>query len=643
MIVGTAGHIDHGKTALIKALTGTDADRLPEEKSRGITIDLGFAYQHFDDGSAISFLDVPGHEKLVRTMLAGAIGIDFALLVVAADDGPMPQTHEHLAIIDLIGLKRGAIALTKIDRVSAERVSEVEQQITDLVGATALEDAPVIACSAHRGDGIDELARLLTDAAKSRSEQSHDGHFRLAIDRCFTLAGTGLVVTGTVHSGTVRTGDDLLLSPKGLDVRVRGLRCENQAADTAHIGQRCALNLTGRRVEKDDIARGDWIVARDVHAPTPRFDARLRLLPGESRGLAHWTPVHVHIGTSDILGRVSLLDAKRLSAGETALSQIVLDQPVCALSTDRFIIRDQAATRTLGGGRVVDPFPPQRRTRTPERLANLSAMERDNPGEALGSYCRAAPGGVDLEQFRISRNLETTALESLILEHDIVATSIGRRRVGTTKRHWGELEQKIIATLQSYQDANPDTSGASLAEVIRVFKDPHQRQLARERVIATVATGAIVRFGQLLHLPGHEIQLSSDDEVLGDEIKDILRSAGIDQPRVTVLAKKLGLRPDELIPSLEKLSRAGWLRRVSKAYFLLPETIDTFIARAQSCVATHPKNLLTVGQFREATGITRHLVMPLLEYFDRIGFTRRFDIGRQIRREWLEENSNEQT
>ena len=364
MIVGTAGHIDHGKTSLIKALTGTDADRLPEEKARGITVDLGFAYQHFPDAPSISFLDVPGHEKLIHNMLAGAIGIDFVILVVAADDGVMPQTREHLAVIDLIGVRRGIVALTKIDRVDTNRVAEVETQIRNLTMRTSLENAPIMACSGPSGFGIDSLNQHLRTAARDTATRKSVGNFRLAVDRCFTLSGIGLVVTGTVYSGTVNAGDALLHSPSGTEVRVRSVRAENREAEGARAGQRCALNLVGRKLEKEHIKRGDWILAPDAYAPVQRLDVRLRLLAQESRPLKHWTPVHVHIGTVDMTGRVGLLHDKALEPGGAALAQLILDGPVGALYGDRFIIRDQSALRTIGGGHVVDPAPPQRGART---------------------------------------------------------------------------------------------------------------------------------------------------------------------------------------------------------------------------------------------------------------------------------------
>ena len=631
MIIGTAGHIDHGKTSLIKALTGTDADRLPEERLRGITVDLGFAYQHFEDRPSLSFLDVPGHEKLIHNMLAGAIGMDFVVLVVAADDGVMPQTVEHAAVIDLIGIRRGVIALTKIDRVSEARMSEVEAQIAALVIGTTLEASPIVRVSSVTGTGIDVLAATLAQAARETQGRATGGHFRLAVDRCFTLAGIGLVVTGTVYSGAVQTGDTLLHSPSGSEVRIRGIRAENREAAFASAGQRCALNLVARRLEKDHVNRGDWILADAVHAPTARFDVRLKLLASEQRTLKHWTPIHVHVAAAERTGRIALLGNAPIEPGQTALAQIVLDQPLGGLHGDRFVIRDQSALRTMGGGAIVDPFPPQRGARTSERQAVLAAMDHDTPAAALTAQVAVSAHGVDLALFRRARNLTGAEAEPLIAASGIHVVATGASELGLAAATWEQLRAEVVAHLSAYQQAHQDTPGATIHELLRLFKDARRRILAREAVAALVATGDLRRAGQLLHLPGHEIKLSDSEESLWIQIEEALRQAGLDQPRVTTLAATLELEPAVLQPVLEKLGRVGRLRRVSKAYFMLPDVVDQLAEIAKKSSETHPQHLLTVGRLREETNMSRHMVMPLLEYFDKIGHTRRIKDGRQIR------------
>ncbi|MBP9652782.1 MAG: selenocysteine-specific translation elongation factor, partial [Rhodocyclaceae bacterium] len=333
MIVGTAGHIDHGKTTLVKALTGVDCDRFKEEKARGITLDLGYAYA--EDGR-LGFVDVPGHERLVRNMLAGATGIDFVLLVVAADDGPMPQTREHLAIADLLDLGRGAVALTKVDAVAPERRAAARAEIAALLAGTALAGAPVFEVAATTGEGVNALRSHLVAVAEAQSAHTTAGGFRLPIDRCFTLQGVGLVVTGTAFSGKVDVGEAVTITPPGLEARVRGIHAQDRSAPSGGAGERLALNLAGD-FGKEDIARGMWVTAPSLHAPVTRFHARLRVPASTDAPIRHWMPVHVHLGAADILGRVALLEGERLAPGEAMLAELILDKPAGALWGDRFI------------------------------------------------------------------------------------------------------------------------------------------------------------------------------------------------------------------------------------------------------------------------------------------------------------------
>ena len=634
MIIGLAGHIDHGKTSLLKALTGTDADRLPEEKARGITVDLGFAYQHFEDAPSISFLDVPGHEKLIHNMLAGAIGIDYVVLVVAADDGVMPQTREHLAVIDLIGISRGVIALTKIDRVPKGRAAEVEIELRNLTQGTALEDAPILRCSAISGEGIAALGRHLAAAARRTVARQRGGNFRLAVDRCFTLSGIGLVVTGTVYSGAVRTDDMLTHSSAGAQIRVRGIRAENREAASAAAGQRCALNLTGRKFEKDQVKRGDWILAPGAHAPTQRLDMRLRLLGQESRALKHWTPVHVHIGAADVTGRVGLLEDKALAPGETALAQLILDTPVGAAYGDRFVIRDQSALRTLGGGHIIDPSPPKRGARAPARLRLLGLMDQAEPHAALAALIAENESGLDLGGFARARNLTEAEAGDLWRQSGLVAVKSGETQRGISAARWDGLQGEIENQIGEHQRRHADSPGATIDEILRLTKDAGRRILARAALSTLIGSGRVLRYGQLVHLPGHEVKLSETDEARWVQIEDVMQAAGCNQPRVAELAAKLELQPEALLPLLSKLAQIGRLRRVSKAYFLLPETVTWLAGAAQLSAEAHPEHLLTIGHYREATKISRHLVMPLMEFFDKIGFTRRIKDGRQIRSDW---------
>src|SRR5579872_7206468 len=363
MIIGTAGHVDHGKTALVKALTGIDADRLAEEKRRGITIDLGYAYTDTPNGT-LGFVDVPGHERFVHTMLAGASGIDAALLVVALDDGVMPQTREHVQILQLLGIDRGIIALTKLD-LAPDRVDTVAAQLRTLLAGNPLADAPLLPVSALTGQGVEALQSAIQ--ALGPRQRDDELHPRLAVDRAFTLSGAGLVVTGTLVSGRIRIEDRLVLSPPGLELRVRGLHAQNRPAQEATAGQRVALNVVGPRLSKDTVNRGDWVLHPDAHAPVAAIDARITLAAEEPRQLRSDTQVHLHLGAAHTTARVVPLDADRIEPGATVLVRITPQQPIGALARDRFVLRDATATRTIGGGILIDPFPPRRGRRSPDR------------------------------------------------------------------------------------------------------------------------------------------------------------------------------------------------------------------------------------------------------------------------------------
>ena len=397
MILATAGHIDHGKTALIRALTGVDADRLPEEKRRGLTIDLGFAYATLPDGTELGFVDVPGHERFLSNMLAGVLSIDRVLLVVAADDGPRPQTLEHLDILELIGIDEITGVVTKIDRVERGRTDAVAAETGALLAAAGFPQPAIFPVSSRTGEGIAALAGHLQKsahaAARSRAAASSSGLFRMPIDRAFTLPGIGLVVTGTIAAGTVAPGDRLVLSPQGTPVRVRGLHGHNRPIEAAAAGERCAINLAGSFPEGGEPRRGDWILAAERHAPTTRLDLSLRVSRYAEAPLRDGLPVHLHLGTTDTVGRAAVLGSREIAPGESGFVQLDLEHPVGALCGDRAVLRDHAARRTLAGGRVVDPFAPRRGRRQPARLAVLGALADDRPGASAGSPARGRRGG----------------------------------------------------------------------------------------------------------------------------------------------------------------------------------------------------------------------------------------------------------
>jgi selenocysteine-specific elongation factor len=633
VIIGTAGHIDHGKTSLVKALTGVDTDRLKEEKARGITVDLGFAYLPLPDAQVIGFVDVPGHEKLVRNMLAGATGIDQVLLVVAADDGPMPQTREHLAIVDLLGLRQGVVALTKSDLVAPARLAAAEAEVRAMLANTGLADAPILPVSSVSGAGVSELRAHLQQASAQRAAAPREGQFRLAVDRSFSLSGIGTVVTGTAVSGRVAVGDKLTLSPRGLAVRVRGVHAQNRQAAEGGAGQRLALALAG--AERDDVRRGDWVLADALHAPTQRLDVRLCVLAGVARPLLHWTPVHLHLGAEDVGARVVLLQGDAVAPGREARAQLHLDRPVGALRGDRFILRDQSALRTLGGGVVIDPFPPQTRRRRDQHLATLEALERPTPAEALAALLDLAlPTGIDARRFTTLWNLPQADWRALLAALPHRAISDGARELLFSPAQLERYAAAVSGHLAAYHQRKPDHPGLTQEQLQRAVRDKPAGALFALLLRELVRGGTLKRSGPHLSLAGHSAALQGAERQLWERLKPWLDEGGVHPPRLSdLLLRDRSLRRDQVMRVLERLQRMGHLHAVGAEYFIQTTHLLALAVHAWELAQADPHQRLNVKALRDRTGISRHLSVPLVEYFDQIGLTRRDEIGRHFRRD----------
>ncbi len=628
MIVGTAGHIDHGKTALLQALTGQQGDRRREERERGITIDLGYVYADLGEGSLTGFIDVPGHERFVHNMLAGASGIDCVLLVVAADDGVMPQTREHLAIVELLGIRRALVALTKIDRVEQERIAEVEQQIEDLLATGPLASAPIFPVSSIRGDGIDALRTALIEEAARTAARRDSGHFRLAIDRAFSVTGTGVVVTGTAFAGRVRIGDELLLGPTGKRVRVRGLHAQNREANEAHAGQRVALNLAGERLAVEQIHRGDWLLHPLLHAPTQRIDIDFQLLPGEAHELKHWTPVHVHLGAQDVTARIALLEDASLAPGERAFAQLLLNAPSHAVHGDRIVLRDQSAQRTLGGGRVLDPYAPPRNRRRVARLEQLRALDQPSLEQALPPLLASAANGIDPQSLerQFNRPREGWQLPHGVLE---ISTRLGPRLFDRAR--WSELEVTLLGALQRFHEEQPDELGPDRDRLRRYALPQLERPVFIALLEQALAAGSIETSGPWLHRPDHRVRLSDTEEGLKERLWPLLEAGQFDPPWVRDLARDLGVDETQMRNLLRKLARLGLLQQVVKDLFYPEFTIRQLAGHVLQLEAQ--SGVIRAAAFRDRIQLGRKRSIQLLEHFDRIGLTRRFGNERKVRQD----------
>jgi selenocysteine-specific elongation factor len=626
MILATAGHIDHGKTALIRALTGVDADRLPEEKRRGLTIDLGFAYTTLPDGTELGFVDVPGHERFLANMLAGVLSIDRVLLVVAADDGPRPQTLEHLDILELIGIGEITAVVTKIDRVERGRTDAVGVETDALLAAAGFLEPAIFPVSSRTGEGITALAEHLQKSAhaavRSRAAVAASGLFRMPIDRAFTLPGIGLVVTGTITAGTVTPGDRLLLSPQGTPVRVRGLHGHNRPIEAAAAGERCAINLAGSFPEGGEPRRGDWILAAERHAPTTRLDLSLRVSRYAEAPLRDGLPLHLHLGTTDTVARAAVLGAREIGPGESGFVQLDLEHPVGALCGDRVVLRDHAARRTLAGGRVVDPFAPRRGRRQPARLGVLEALAATDPAQVLARLL-ALEGVVDLAQFALARNLAPSELDRLIDAGAFLRVGPARAPVATTAERLAELGDKIVATLGAWHDAQPDALGPSRPALLMQLRVAAPEAALDAALAELAGAGRVIRQGPLWRLPEHEPRLTRSDERLWERVHPLLAAADLCAPRVRELAAALGLEPTTIERFLSRAERLGRVARVADNRFFLPETLARLADIAREVADSSPEGTFTAATFKNRCGLGRNVTIQILEYLDKMGVTRR--------------------
>ena len=619
MIVGTAGHIDHGKTALVKALTGVDADRLKEEKARGITIDLGYAYSDLGDGRQLGFVDVPGHERFVHNMLAGATGIDAALLIVSAAEGIKPQTVEHLQIMDLLGLDRGIVALTKADLVDDDQLLERMAEVETLLSGTALAGAEIVPVSAVTGRGIDELKERLL--ALGESGKGATGFARLAVDRSFVLPGAGVVVTGTIHAGEIRVDDRLLLTPSGLEARVRSLHAQNRPAEIGRAGERCALNLAGPRLSKDAVKRGDWVVSPELHAPTDRLDVRLTLLASEGHPLKHWSPVHVHMGSAHVMGRVALLQDDTLSAGATALAQLVLEEKVGALSGDRVILRDPSATRTVAGAAVIDPFGPPRNRRSERRIAELGALAE--PDDAvLPKLLRLEAAFIDLARFGLARNLRPVDVDSLLE----AAGGVRLEGYGFLAETLAVARADFVDTLKAHHEDKPDAPGLQPERLRLALRKRWPPSVFKVLLDQEIKAKKVTVDGAFLRLPGHSLKLGARDEETWRKIQAELTRERFRPPRVRDFATAYDVPENDMRRLLQRLGKVGRVVEVAPDQYFLRPVVAEMIGIAHSFGRE-----FTAAEFRDKLDNGRKVAILILEFFDRHGITvRRGDLRRTV-------------
>ena len=631
MIIATAGHVDHGKTALVKALTNIDTDRLPEEKARGLSIDLGFAYQSLSENTTLGFVDVPGHEKFIRNMLAGVAGIDLGMLVVAADDGVMPQTREHFAILNLLGIKQCVVAITKIDRVAENRVTEVKYQIETLLNKAGLKETAVYPVCAIDNQGIDTLKLALCERAKGLQHRSVKGFFRMAIDRVFSLKGVGLVVTGMVFSGRACVDESLVLSSDGTPVRVRGIRSHNVVSQQAQAGERCAINIAGRGISEASVSRGHWLFHANLHVPTRRIDVSLQVLDSELKSLKHWTPTHLHIGADHRTARVAVLSGGSIAPGETGLAQLVLEHDVFSVHGDRFVLRDQSASRTIAGGYVIDPFSPKRGRARPARIVELKAMDQNNVEDVLLCLAKVSEIGVSLNFFSISHNLLETQVDAMI--KTLSLQRIGNLAEGRVfhRTQWHKLLRRVEAVVSAIHQSRPESPGGSLKDIQLTLK-PYIEELVLEAVINKLLDEKrLGRRGARFHLPSHNIEVSERDRQLWTQAEPSLAPKKGSPLSLHQAAEAIGVDKKILESSLKIAVKMGEMTVVAKNRYLPNWYMMQLASAAQQLVQNTDKETFTVSEYCEKTMVGRNFAIDLLEYFDRKGFTERIGNNRRIK------------
>lgn len=638
IILGTAGHIDHGKTTLVRALTGIDCDRLGEEKRRGITIELGFAYCDLPDGRRLGVVDVPGHEKFVKNMVAGASGIDLVMLVIAADEGVMPQTREHLEICTLLGIRHGCVALTKVDAVDEAWLELAREDVSAFLAGTFLEDAPIFPVSAVSGEGLDALRGWLAEQEKSLVPRRRSDLFRLPVDRVFTMKGHGTVVTGTMISGTIRVGEALTLYPDGQSTKARGVQSHGETVEEALAGKRTAINLHGLDVE--DVNRGDVLARPGTLFPSTRWLVRLRCLSSSPRALRHRSEMHFHHGSREISARLYFLDRDRLAPGEEGLCEARFTEPMVGVFGDRCVVRAFSPLRTVAGGELLHPLPfaPTRRdvdpTRYPNRIARLLALPEADEAERVRLHVELAGShGVSQAELSVLTNLDSRRLDKTL------QTLSGKEvfcfdrddkayvSAGTVEALLARcLEQ--AAAFHRREPLKPGMARAALASGWGRRLSPRLIHFVIERLLRS---GELVAEGEVLRLASHAVSLASDEAALRQSILDMYAKAGFTPPNFKEALEALGADSKQATGVFKLLSDEGVLVRISKdgLYYHAP-ALEELKARMRTWFVDHDD--LDPAGFRELSGgLSRKFTIALLEYFDKERITIRVGDKRQLR------------
>jgi len=632
IILGTAGHIDHGKTSLIKALTGINTDRLKEEQLRGITIELGFAHLDLPSGQRLGIVDVPGHEKFVKHMVAGATGIDLVALVIAADEGIMPQTREHMEICALLGIRYGVVVLTKIDMVEDEWLGMVQEEIEEFTRGTFLENAPVLPVSAMTGQGLDEFVRTLDRIIADIPARSPAGLFRLPVDRVFTMKGFGTVITGTLISGRVGVGDRVMLYPSGITSKVRGLQVHNLSVETAAAGMRTAINFQG--LDKNDVQRGDVIAMPGTLVPSYMLDVHLHYLSSNLKALKNRARVRFHAGTNEITGVIILLDRQELVPGENAKTQVRLDTPVTLVKDDRFVLRSYSPVRTVGGGQVLNPIPPKHKSNKPGLIGRLDALAEAAPELIVAQHIQEAGfGACSFNDLLIMTNLPEKQLDRLLQTMMSQRTAIQIDREKKRFVHqitFEDLQKAVRSQLTDYHRKHPLKPGMPKEELKSKLPTGVDSKLFMLVMQQMAKAESITVEEDIVRLAAHRVALGVDQHALRGKILSAYETGGLTPPYFKDLCRELDTPLDQARQVLSLLLDEGLIIKVKEDLFYHHRPIEELKQKLVDFLVTHEE--ISTPQFKDMTGASRKYVIPLIEYFDGTQLTIRVGDLRKLRK-----------
>ncbi|WP_027360570.1 selenocysteine-specific translation elongation factor [Desulforegula conservatrix] len=632
IILGTAGHIDHGKTSLVRALTGIDTDRLKEEKERGITIELGFAFMDLPSGTHVGIVDVPGHERFVKNMVAGVTGIDMVAMIIASDESIMPQTREHLEICSLLGLQHGLIVLTKRDLVEQEWLDMVIEDIKEFTSGTFLENSPIIPVSSATGEGMDQLIKTVDKIAENIPEKSSSGLFRIPVDRVFTMKGFGTVITGTLASGKISVGDTVMIYPKKTNTKIRGIQVHNSPVESARAGMRTAINFQG--LDLDEVSRGDVIALPDTLKPSYLVDASFTYLKSNARALKNRSKIRFHAGTAELHGNLILLDQEQVEPGETALVQIRLDTPVTCVKDDRFVLRSETPVRTVGGGVILNPIPKKHKRLKEHISEGLSSITAGDIEAGIDFQIeQTGYNGISFDDMKLMTNLSEKKLDGVMskLLSDRKAVQVDKEnRIYIHEKTLSSFNEKLLTLLTNYHRQNPLKNGMPKEELKSKFPDFAGGKFFNHAIQRLIKDGRVIQSENVVHLSTHKVALHEDQQKVKERILEIYTQSGLTPPSFKQMYDELNIDSQAAKDVLLLLVKEGKIIKAKDDLFFEAGAMKNLEQQLYDFLIANDE--ISAPLFKDMTGLSRKYLIPLLEYFDSINFTIRIGDTRKLRK-----------